>query len=102
MNGGARPTLPEKELLPAITTSSKTARVIASGSTAKAFTAGKQQHRAGSCMACLREFVRVRMQGQNSSFARPRRRAFRSLARREERCDLYDRPRFWRQRGSRK
>jgi len=34
-------------------------------------------------MACLREFVRVRMQGQNSSFARPQRRAFRPLARRD-------------------
>jgi hypothetical protein len=34
-------------------------------------------------MACLREFVRARMQGQNSSFARPQRRAFRPLARRD-------------------
>ena len=67
MNDGTRshPTLPRKrgrkkeEGSPAITTSSKTAKVIASGFTAKVSTAGKLQRRAGSCTACLREFFRV-------------------------------------------
>ncbi len=50
-----------KGALPAITISSKTAKAIASGSTVKAFTAAKPRRRAGSCTACLPEFVRVRM-----------------------------------------
>src|SRR5580658_5860386 len=62
VNGGVITTGTDRLNRRATITSSRTPVVTASGFTERVFTSAKQQPHAGSCMAYLREFFRVRTQ----------------------------------------